>query len=214
MKQKIIVSDFDGTITQKDSLYYFFKEYASEEWTIVETLWKERKIGSKECLIREFDLVKNLSAELIDNYIKTLKLDSYFAEFIKEVNDKNIDFIVVSDGIDYFINGILEYNGLKNIGLIANHGEFKGEKFEITCPKSYSGCHVNSGVCKCKVINDLKKEYKELIYIGDGTSDFCAVENAKTDKLFAKSELVKCCNKKNVKYIEFETFKDIADVIF
>lgn len=213
MKERIIVSDFDGTITTKDSLYYFFENYATEEWLEVERLWVNRTIGSKECLTREFNLVVNLSEELIEKYIKTIKLDEYFFEFIREIEKLNIDFAIVSDGIDYFINKILKNHNIENIKIIANHSEFKNNSLEITCPHSFSGCKVNSGTCKCKVINDFKNEYKELIYIGDGTSDFCAANNAKIDKLYAKAGLLKYCKSNNIRHIEFNTFKEILDSI-
>ena len=214
MKEKIIISDFDGTITKKDTLYYFFKENASDDWTTVEELWKSRKIGSKECLIREFNLVKNLSENLIDKFIQTLELSEYFKEFIKLANKNKVDFVIVSDGIDYFINKVLKVNKIENVKLIANHAEFRGNDFIITCPYGSSECKVNSGTCKCKIINDYKKDYKEIVYIGDGTSDFCVADNIKTDKLFAKDGLSDYCEKKNIDHIKFDSFKDIANSIF
>ncbi len=214
MKEKIIISDFDGTITKKDTLYHFFKEYASDGWMTVEKLWKERKIGSKECLIREFELVENLSVELIEEFIATLELDGYFKDFIELTNKNDVDFIIVSDGIDYFINRVLEKNNIKNLKIISNIGKFSKNSFEITCPMEYKGCKVNSGTCKCKVIENLKKNYKELIYIGDGTSDFCVAENVKLNKLFVKDSLLEFCIDKNIKHTKYNTFKDIADIIF
>ncbi len=214
MKEKIIISDFDGTITKKDTLYHFFKEHASNGWMTVEKLWKERKIGSKECLIREFELVENLSEKLIDKFIDTLELDCYFKDFIKISKEKNVDFIIVSDGIDYFINRVLEKNNIKNLKIISNTGKFYDDGFEITCPFEFSGCKVNSGTCKCKVVENLRDEYKELIYIGDGTSDFCVAENVGINKLFAKDSLFDFCTNKKIDCVKYNTFKDIANIIF
>ena len=35
MKEKIIVSDFDGTITKKDTLSTFLELYADKEWLVI-----------------------------------------------------------------------------------------------------------------------------------------------------------------------------------
>lgn len=205
----LIISDFDGTITSKDCLYGFFKEFAQENWLEVEDLWVQGKIGSKECLIREFELVPSLSPELIKNYLKNVELDPYFREFNEFRIKNNIDFVVVSDGVDYFINQILENNNVKNIKIISNHGEFIDGKFKLTFQYENKDCKNNSGTCKCKALNDLSKNYDKITYIGDGVSDFCVA--AKADKLFAKASLVKYCREKNIKHIEFKTFKDVIE---
>ena len=46
-------------------------------------MWTEGKIGSAECLARQFELVDNLDEKLIDEYISTIEPDPYFREFIK-----------------------------------------------------------------------------------------------------------------------------------
>ena len=205
---KIIVSDFDGTITKVDCLYNFFKKYAKENWLEVEQLWTEGKIGSKECLIREFALVENLTPELIEKHLETVELDSDFKEFNELRLKKDVKLVIVSDGVDYFIKKILQKNGIKNIEIISNHGEFINKEFKMSYPNQNPDCKNNSGTCKCKIVNNLKQKYDEIIYIGDGVSDFCVANKA--DKLFAKASLLKYCQKNNIKHIEFKTFKDVA----
>ena len=81
MKEKIIVSDFDGTITKKDTLSTFLELYADKEWLVIEDKWVKGEIGSAECLQKQFDLVKDLSPELIDSFVETMEIDDYFEEF-------------------------------------------------------------------------------------------------------------------------------------
>lgn len=207
MKKTIVVSDFDGTITQKDGLYTFVQDYAKGDWEKIEQDWTEGKISSKECLIEEFKLIPDLSEELISKFAKTIDVDEHFKDFYLNLSEKGIDFCVVSDGIDYFINKILKQHGLENLEIISNHGTFRGEFFELTFPNDSSECKNNAGTCKCKIISDLKQEYKKVIYIGDGVSDFCVADKA--DILFAKSRLLNYCKENNIKHIPFETFEDI-----
>ena len=201
------MSDFDGTITTKDGLYSFIETYAQKGWEKVEQDWVDGKIDSKECLTEEFKLVPNLSEELISEFIRTLSIDESFVDFYKKIVEKNVDFYIVSDGIDYFINRILKKYGLENIKIISNHGEFRGEFFEISFPNDSQNCINNAGTCKCKVISDLKKEYEKIIYIGDGVSDYCAA--GKADVLFAKSRLLDYCGEKGIKCLSYNTFEDI-----
>ncbi len=207
MKNICILSDFDGTITEKDTLFSFFEKFADKKWLHVEKEWIEGKISSKECLIKEFELVANLNEELIDSYLKNTKVDTTFLDFYKKIQDKNIDFFVVSDGIDYFINKILKNSGLNNIEIISNHGEFVNGKFVLSFPNDCEKCKNNAGTCKCKIVEQKKKEYEKIIYFGDGTSDFCVANKA--DILFAKEKLFKYCKDKGIEVTAFEKFEDV-----
>lgn len=212
MKNLIIVCDFDGTITKKDGLYTFIEKYAKGDWKKIEQDWADGKISSKECLIEEFKLVPELSEELIANFVKTIEIDEYFKNFYEMTLQKGIDLCIVSDGIDYFINKILKQHGLNNIKIISNHGEFRGEFFELKFPNDFSGCKNNAGTCKCKVLSDLKKEYNKIIYIGDGVSDYCVADKA--DILYAKSRLLNYCRENNIPYISYNSFDDINPAAF
>ena len=211
MEKIIIASDFDGTITLCDSLFDFFKNFAKPEWIEVEKLWEDKIINSKECLEREFALVSDLSPELIQNYIKTIKIDPYFKEFYEKIIKKGIDFVVVSDGVDYFINKICTLNGIEGIKIFSNHGEFINNKFKLTYPNEAYGCIKNSGTCKCKIVMNLKQKYDKVYYIGDGTSDYCVSD--KGDKIFAKEKLANYCKQNNIECTKFETFKDLINFI-
>ena len=209
MNEVCILCDFDGTITSVDGLYSFISTYAQGDWECIEQMWVEGKISSKECLTEEFNLIPDISEEMISTFVKTVEIDEYFKKFYEKISGKNIDLIVVSDGIDYFINKILKRNGVENIKIISNHGEFRGEYFEITFPNDYEGCIHNAGTCKCKVLSDLRDKYKQIIYIGDGVSDFCVAD--KPDILFAKSKLAEFCEKEKLNYIKYTTFNDILN---
>ena len=212
MKKQCIVSDFDGTITDRDGLYNFIQLYAKGNWQKIEEDWANGKISSKECLDKEFELVPNLSEELIDQFInKEISIDSTFVDFFKYIQDKNINFYIVSDGIDYFIERILNKYKIENINVISNHGYFLNNKFIIEYPNSNSCCKNNAGTCKCSVISNLRKEFQTIYYIGDGVSDYCVAGNA--DILFAKSRLADYCKQKNIKFYNYNNFKNIIDNI-
>ena len=211
MKDFCILSDFDGTISKKDGLYTFISEYACGDWEKIEHDWVEGRIDSKECLTEEFRLIPDLSAELINNFIKTLDIDEYFVDFYKYTAEKNTDFYIVSDGIDYFIEKILCKYGLNNLKIISNHGQFTDNRFEITFPYDNPKCINNAGTCKCAVLKNLRKLYRKIYYIGDGVSDYCVAD--KSDVLFAKSRLADYCDKNGIKYISYKNFKDIEEYL-
>lgn len=209
MKKFCIISDFDGTITDRDGLYSFIQKYAQGDWEKIEQDWAEGKISSKECLIEEFKLVPNLSEKLIAEFIETMNIDKYFQSFYQYLCEQNIDFYIVSDGVDYFIDKILAKFEMFNLNIISNHGEFRNGNFEWSFPNDSKICINNAGTCKCEVLKNLHQQYEKICYIGDGVSDYCVADKA--DILFAKSRLLKYCKEKNINYIEYSDFNEIKN---
>ena len=212
MKKSCILCDFDGTISKKDAIYYFFKTYCTDEWQEVERLWVEKKIDSKECLKREFELVPNLNPALIDNYIETIEIDETFKGFYEFCIENNIDIFIASDGINYFIEKILENHGIKGIKIFSNHAEFVNGKYIFSYPNESKNCVNNLGTCKCEVLNNMKKVYEKIVYVGDGISDYCVA--GKADILYAKASLADYCKQNGIKYTGYNSFADIKNNLF
>ena len=209
MEKLCIVSDFDGTITDRDGLYMFIKSYAKGDWEKIERDWAEGKISSKDCLIKEFKLVPNLSEQLVAKFIKTINIDINFKKFYNYISDLDIPFYIVSDGVDYFIEKILAKYNLNGLNIISNHGEFQGKIFKWSFPNDSINCKNNAGTCKCEIISELRKLYDKIIYIGDGVSDYCVADKA--DILFAKQRLLQYCKDKKINCIEYNDFSDVQN---
>lgn len=213
MREKILVSDFDGTITKKDTLSKFLEDYADPKWLDIENDWINGKFGSQECLVKQFALVPNLTKELIDKFLDTIEIDEWFIPFCKKAKEADMPVVVLSDGLDYFINKILERHKIDFINVITNHAYFNEyNKFIIEFPNDSRHCTNDAGTCKCKVVKNLKKLYKTVYYVGDGTSDFCV--SKVPDIVFAKAGLAQHCQKNNIKYIEYKKYDKIIDELF
>lgn len=213
MRDTIIVSDFDGTITKTDTLSKFLEDYADDKWLDIENDWRDGKFGSQECLVRQFALVPNLTPMLVDEFLDTMSIDEGFIPFCKMAQHKNIPVVVLSDGLDYFINRILEKNNVDFVNVITNHAYFDDRgKFIIEFPNDSRHCTNDAGTCKCKIVKNLKKIYKKVVYVGDGASDFCV--SKEPDTVFAKAGLAEYCTQNNINHTEYKTFNDISNELF
>lgn len=205
-KIKKIYCDFDGTITQKDVVNAFYEEYADPSWTKSEDLWTEGKITSKENTSIQVKLLKEVTNEQLESFLKNIELTDGFIEFYNFLKENNIELVILSDGFDYFIKRTLELNGIKDIKIFANHLIYKDNKFDIEFPNENKDCKIGAGMCKCKKIKE-----KDYCYIGDGTSDLCVAKSAK--HLFATKSLYKYCVKNDIQNIYFENFGVIIKTI-
>ena len=209
MKDKIVICDFDGTITKRDSLDMFLDQYAKDDWRKYEKEWFAGKMGSRECIRKQFDLLVDMDNEELDKFLKSVEIDDDFLEFYTIAKAQNIKVVVVSDGFDLFIDTILKNNGITDLEVHTNHLEFVDGKFIMEFPNISNDCKKNSGTCKCKKVEAFKNEYKTTFYVGDGISDFCVCD--KTDYLFAKRRLATYCEQNNISFIPFNTFKEVLN---
>lgn len=217
MKNIQIFSDFDGTITKEDTLNKFLRVYADKEWLNIEDKWIKGEIGSKECIEEQMRLFPSMTKEILDEFLESIEIDETFVHFYEYIKSENIDFCVVSDGFDYFIEKTLSRYGIDNVKIFSNKLKFENGKFFTSFPHSSHDCKRQSGVCKCDVVKSNRIVTKRVIYAGDGLSDFCVSDKA--DILFAKGSLLEYCkNTKNDNLIgfcpiAFKSFEEIEEYI-
>ena len=199
-----IFCDFDGTITQIDTIDYILENIADKQYLRYEELWLNGKIGSKECMQNQIKLI-NGGFKAITKLLDSLKIDSTFANFMNWTTNNEIALSIVSDGLDRVINYILFKEKL-NISRIYSNKliELPNNQLAIANPHSAPNCLM--GVCKCTILN---ASNKIKVAIGDGASDYCFAGQA--DIVFAKSKLLKHCQENNLPHIPFNNFNDIID---
>ena len=109
MKKLVIFWDFDGTITTQDNIISIMKQFAPPEYLPI----KENILGQKQS-IREgvTDMFALLPVSLKDQITSFLleqaQIREGFADFVSYTKQHNIPLYIVSGGIDFFVNPLLE----------------------------------------------------------------------------------------------------------
>lgn len=209
MDKKIVICDFDGTITKVDMIGEFLETFAHPDWHISEGQWRRGEIGSMECMSLQFSEIKNITYAQIMDFINSREVDDYFLEFYNLAKQKGLKVVIVSDGFDFFIKPILEKVGITDIEIYTNHMEFKDGKFIMEFPNVRKKCKKRAGTCKCSIVKDFKKKYDKVFYVGDGQSDFCVCK--KSNVLFAKHHLKEYCLKKEIDHVDYKTFQEVIE---
>lgn len=210
MKRKIaITTDFDGTITERDVGHHFFGEYVPDGEKRRELLerWKIGLISSRECLEQEIDWVRADRKDL-DAFIDKETLDPYFKDFVDFCGRRRYELLILSDGLDYYIDRLLMKFGLgflefKANHLILNNGSISGIEFPYFDTMQCTMC----GNCKRYHVEKLREDGCFTVYVGNGYSDRCPAEYA--DLVLAKGDLRKHCQRENIGFIPFENFRDV-----
>jgi 2-hydroxy-3-keto-5-methylthiopentenyl-1-phosphate phosphatase len=194
--------DFDGTISVGDTTDLILERFADPSWQAVEADWVAGRIGSRECLARQIDLIR-ATPETLDTFARKSAIDPHFAGFAALCAAHGLPVTVVSDGLDRVASAMLARAGLQ-LPIIANHLEWLGEdRWRLGFPHARDDCRASAGHCKCATLAAAPGALRVLI--GDGRSDFCAASTA--DLVIAKGALAVYCGNNA---IPFEPFTDFA----
>lgn len=198
-----ILCDFDGTIASEDVTDSLLSRFADPEWQSIEAEWKAGRIGSRECMTRQVDLIRATRDE-IDRHLDGVEIDRDFAGFVGMCRDYKLPVTVVSDGLDYAIRALLTREGLGDLPIIANRLEAIGnDRYRMSSPYADAGCRSASGTCKCAVA---ATDQTDVLLIGDGASDFCA--GGIVDLVFAKASLLEHCRKRGLPHVACANFAE------
>jgi len=208
-EQISIVSDFDGTIARRDIGHHFFEKHIPDRRAHGELLekWKMGLISSRECLEKEMAWVRADRGDL-DRFIEEELLDPFFKDFIDFCNRRRFDVLILSDGLDYYIDAMLMRFGLGYLEMRANHlvldgDALAGAEFPWHDPEVCSMC----ANCKKSHLDLLADRGQMTVYIGNGYSDRCPAGHA--DMVFAKGELLDHCRREGIEHVPFENFRDV-----
>jgi 2-hydroxy-3-keto-5-methylthiopentenyl-1-phosphate phosphatase len=195
--------DFDGTIATVDTTDLLLERFAAPAWRDIEDDWKAGRMGSRECMVRQIDLVRASQSQM-DAFVAGIEIDPGFADFSRLCRALGHHVTVVSDGIDRTVGAVLRRHDLE-MPFYANHLEWRGnDRWRLTFPHARSDCQALSGNCKCRFTEGAPRELR--IVVGDGRSDFCVAGRA--DLVLAKSSLLDHCASADLPHFAFADFAE------
>lgn len=206
MKDFTFISDFDGTITEKDFYWILLDDYIGQKGIDYYTEWKKTgKIGT-EFLNKVFTWHTFTEEERIEALNK-VKMDENLENLEKLVVDKGGDFHICSAGFKYYIDIALKKRNLSHLHVITNEGSFRDNTFVMEPDNSSPFYSKVYGVNKEIVALYYKERCQKLYFAGDSEPDYWAARHA--DVIFAKHELARILDEEKIEYYLYEDFSDI-----
>ncbi|MDX9864229.1 MAG: MtnX-like HAD-IB family phosphatase [Anaerolineaceae bacterium] len=202
-----ILSDFDGTIAEdlSDILYRTFAECGMK----YARMWAEGEIGTPEEIIKTFATV-HASQEEMKTALRAARFDDSFRPFVAFCLQKGWEVAIVSDGLVWAIQTVLDFHHIPAVEIYANHIFFTGEGYTFEFPW-FRPETPHAGVSKPAVLQRYRQAGYRIIFIGDGRSDKDVI--GLTDVLFAKDELLALCRQAGVQAEPFERFVDVQQTL-
>ena len=209
-KKSIFLIDFDITISKKDSTDVLLETHQPE---FKQELRKRYRAG--EYSIREFIKYGLGSLNITkEQYIQTLQenviIDETFIDFVK----RGAKFKIVSAGARLNVQGTLSKYGinLPDSEVISNDLKFSGtDKNQITVENPFLDKEGYYGVDKKEAVENYKKKGYKTYFVGDGPSDYKALEVADFAFVRKGTRAVKFCEENGIEFFEFDNFNEILE---
>ena len=205
----VVVLDFDGTVTQKDIGDEICDRFAPPSWRDIDDAWVRNEISLPDAQRRMWGLARAERPEALA-YAREVGhlrpgLDGLFAA----ARRSGATLWLASGGFDFYIEALLGARLGAFERSYFNATRFIDGRIEIDFPHGDLACG-RCAVCKGKVCDAARATGRPTVFVGDGSSDRCAIGRA--DRIFAVrgSLLARTCEERGVAHVPFDDLGEVA----
>jgi len=208
-KTILVQCDFDGTITVKDLSFVILDAFARNNWKQLFNDYQEGKITLGQFNTEAFSTVKADKESLLALVRKETVLRPGFPELIDYCRRKHFRFVIVSNGLHFYIEDLLTNLGFLDIEIYATQTDFcrEGLKVQYIGP---DGQYLDKDFKLAFTDSFLNQDYR-IIYIGDGSSDLLPAKKAQF--IFATGTLLEHCQAIDLSCTPFDDFNQIVSFL-
>lgn len=198
--------DFDGTITPEDVSFMILDAFGNRDWRKLLAQYKEGKITVAQFNGRAVRTIKADEQTLVNFVRDKAELRPGFQALLDYCHRQGFRFVIVSNGLDFYIRTLLSDIGAGDIEVFAAKTSFdsgsvqarylspRGEQLEDRFKETY--------------LSSFRERGYRIIYAGNGFSDVAPAREA--DYVFATSELLTACKEMNIACMPFNDLNDVV----
>ena len=197
LSRTAVFVDFDGTVSDADTGAHLLERLAAPGWREVGEAYKRGEIGSRECLLDEWDLLPR-DEQLLRSVAREVPIDPGAGPLLDALRGAGAEVTMVSDGFGIRADEVARELG---VPLLSNAADWSTGRLEFPHEDRCCACS-SCGTCKQAPIKDARHRGLTTVLIGDGASDRKAALLA--DVVFAKGSLAAWCEHNGVACRRFD----------
>ncbi len=200
--------DFDGTITEEDVSFLLLDNFADGNWRELLKDYMAGKMPVGTFNRMAFAMIKADRKTLVDFILKSdkVKIRPGFDLLLDYCERRGFKFVIVSNGVDFYIETILEDRGIRGVKVYAARSQFSPEGVKVNY-LGPDGTILESGF-KEAYTGLLKKKGYSVAYVGNGVSDIYPARQS--SHVFATGDLLKLCRETKLKCAPFHDLNDVV----
>jgi 2-hydroxy-3-keto-5-methylthiopentenyl-1-phosphate phosphatase len=202
---RAVVVDFDGTVCEHDVSEELLEAFAAPGWWEIDLRFRRGEIGSRECLVRQVELLRHGKEDLLAFVLASFRIDPSFPAFVEWAKARGLEVTVASDGMGFYVEPMLRAGGVVGVAVLTNDLVMNGGP-TVSFPQAHPRC-VGCGTCKMLAVRTHRERFGRVAFVGEGHSDRYGALYA--DVVFAKEHLVDICRSDGVAFHPWRTFDDV-----
>ncbi|MEK7278831.1 MAG: MtnX-like HAD-IB family phosphatase [Chloroflexota bacterium] len=211
-----IFIDFDGVVVPYDVEFELYATLGGEHRAGEAVVrWERRELDVPERLTTGFAALRDagVTREQLERFLDGVPIDPSFPEFLEFLKTRHWPAAILSDGLGWYIRGVLERHGIKDIPPIISNSIDFDRQWLLTFPYRNGDCSScrQCAACKRYPVREAHAWAHPVILISDGRADRWAA--AECDIVFAKEPLLSILRlwKKPKRLFSFESLADVQE---
>ena len=201
-----VLTDFDDTAAAQNVAELLLDRFGHPNWHEVRQRFRDGQITLKEYQEITFREIQ-AGPEEMGRYVKdNANFRPHFRELWHYCRDQGIPMAIVSQGLDFYIDALLEKEGLTGVPVYAVNTRFTPQGITYQYDYTHPG-REELGNSKGLVVDRFRQKGHHVFFAGDGSSDFEAAEHA--DVVFAHRALARHCKEQNIPFRDFKDFEEM-----
>ncbi len=209
-RQPAVLVDFDDTAAEQNVAELLLNRFGDPAWHEVRDRFRAGELTLKEYQEITFRDIKAGRTDMQDYVKQQANFRPYFGELWQYCSTRNIPMAIVSQGLDFYIQALLDRDGFGNLPVYSVVTRFSAQGLDYEYHYSRPG-HERQGNSKGLIVDRYRAQGHFVLYAGDGMSDFEAVDRA--NLLFAHRTLAEECRRRDIPFQPFRDFQDVLSAL-
>ena len=209
----IVVTDFDGTLTDRDFYSLVVERLLPSDAADHFAAFRAGEVTHFEALRRIFAALADHHEHEVLGVVDAMGLQPDLAGLVDRLRAAGWDVVIVSAGCDWYIRHLLDAAGV-DVEVHANPGRFVGGRgLVMERPSDPRYRSETVGVDKAAVVRDALARYDRVVFAGDGLPDLPAARLVADHHRFGRGDLAEAAAAEGVPTRPFERWADVVEAV-
>lgn len=207
---RVLVSDFDGTMTQHDFYKLAIESLLPADVPDYWARYRTGEITHFEALRLYFAAIRKTEEEVLD-VVRRMQLDPKLPSAVAALRQAGWRVVVASAGCDWYIRYLLSAAGI-DVEVHANLGRFEaGKGLLMEMPKDSPYWCANLGVDKTRIVRHSLEEGQIVAFSGDGFPDADPARLVPAEMRYARADLARVLSSEGLAFHSYQCWSEIVE---
>lgn len=183
--------------------------YADGDWRPLLRDYQEGRISVGRFNMDAFAMVKADRESMLRVFKGSIAIRPGYFEMVDYCRARGFRFVIVSNGLDFYIKDIMSEIGLGDIEIFSARTSFQTDSVQVQYIGP-DGNQLDDSFKEAYVDTFLAEGYR-IIYMGNGASDIAPATQC--HHIFATGTLLEHCRKTNLNYTSFDDFNQVMQTL-